>query len=225
MEKQYFYFNYWIWLIRFLGSNSLWNYIILMINIQILSTQLTYKARNGCHYKKSRLSFCATLSFSRSICVLTSVWDICLSSNGPLQMGSERQILIIHEWAQINAVSTLIHNFRSPTSLAAAPLKMGIMPSHSIPQLTTKQVWPKNSILSLNLILLSSFFMISWCHPHWFTFQRSPCGVKKNTINRESANCRVLKLLILADGWCVTVPLSVRRGIPPMKTYDRLALM
>ena len=51
------------------------------------------------------------------------------------------------------------------------------------------------------------------------------CGVKKNTTNKESANCRVLKLLILADGWCVTVPLSVRRGIPPMKTYDRLALM
>ena len=101
--------------------------------------------------------------------------------NASVGLGGETQILIIDNQAQIDAaaVSTLIHNFRSPTSLAAAPLKMGIMPSHSIPKLTTKQVWPKNSILSLNLILLSSFFMISWCHPHWFTFQRSPCGVKK----------------------------------------------
>ena len=184
---------------KFSESNLLWNFIILMINSNCEQPSQPPQKRK-----------CDPSGQYASV-----------------GLGGETQILIIDNQAQIDAaaVSTLIHNFRSPTSLAAAPLKMGIMPSHSIPQLTTKQVWPKNSILSLNLILLSSFFMISWCHPHWFTFQRSPCGVKKNTTNKESANCRVLKLLILADGWCVTVPFSVRRGIPPMKTYDRLALM
>ena len=105
----------------------------------------------------SRLSFCATLSFSRSICVLTSVWDICLSGNGPLQMGSERQILIITS------------KFKNKFNLNEVLIKLDC--DSSLTYLVQWWWWSENQILIIQVKLkkeIKFWFNLSLAHlVHW----------------------------------------------------------